>query len=225
MPRLSPILTTRDLPLAELCAARLDGELAQLDALWCPVDEPQTSAARASAVSLQWPGRLIAERHTAAWIWGAQALPPATHELCSSLGARARPLQHWRVAVREVAIDADEYTWVAGLRVTTPLRTVVDIARSATRFDADERAVIRSLMAQGGVSLDDCRLALDRRRNLPGKRRAWSRISDAESGALAGVDAIHVVDGVDASHGVEHPVEVGGVTHLEDEAADREALP
>ena len=179
MSRLSPILTTDDLPLAELCAARLDGELTELDALFVPVDEPQTRSQRAGSVLLQWPGRLLAERHTAAWIWGAQSAPPVRHELCASLGARARPLQHWRVDVREVAIDADETVAVAGLGVTTPVRTIIDLARAVTQFDESEAAVIRALARIGGVTMPDCRRALDRRRNLPNKREAWRRIQQA----------------------------------------------
>jgi len=228
MPRLSPVLTTLDLPLAELCAARLDGELTELDALWSPVDEPQSSSQRAASIRLQWPGRLIAEQHTAAWIWGAMPFPPSRHELCVSLGARARPAQNWRITVREVAISGDETVELGGLRVTTPVRTIADLARTVPGFDAGESAVIRNLARIGGVTLDECRLALDRRRNLPNKREAWRRIglalAEPSAGLLAGVDPVDVVHRVDAAHGVEDPVEVGGVTHLEDEAADRETF-
>ena len=52
--------------------------------------------------------------------------------------------------------------------MTTPLRTVVDLARFGTSFD--EQLVLR-LLAFGGITVADCLDAMDRRRNLPGKRR------------------------------------------------------
>lgn len=179
MPRLSPVLSTADLPLAELHAARLDGELSALDACFTPIDLPGSALNRAAALAVQWPERLIAEQRTAAWIWGALWQPPARHELCSSLGARARPSEPLRVVAREVAISDDELAVIASLRVTTPTRTIADLARSPRPFGPDDAAVIRRLAVIGRVTLDDCRHALDRRRNLPNKIVAWQRIVEA----------------------------------------------
>ncbi|MGV8885280.1 MAG: hypothetical protein ACOH1T_06775 [Microbacteriaceae bacterium] len=179
MSRLSPVLSTADLPLAELHAARLDGELTALDACFIPVDVPATLALRAESLARQWPGRLIAEQHSAAWIWGAQLQPPVRHELCSSLGARARPADPLRVIAREVVINADEVVIIGNLRVTTPARTIADLARTTRPFTASDTLVIRALARIGGVTLHDCREALDRRRNLPNKIVAWQRITGA----------------------------------------------
>lgn len=176
MPRLSPVLTTSDLPLAELCAARLDGELLRVDDSFTSIDQPHDRALRAMTISLAWPERMIAERWSAAWIWGALSDPPARHTLCASLGARARTSSPQRVSVREVVIDDDETVVIAGQRVTDPLRTITDLARF------DETAPLELLSALriiGGVGLDQCRGALDRRRNLPNKIAAWRRIRDA----------------------------------------------
>jgi hypothetical protein len=178
MYRLSPVLTTRDLPLAELHAARLDGELVALDDAFTPIDQPHGREARAASLALSWPERLIAERHSAAWIWGALDRPPSPHELCASLGARARASIPRRVIVREVAIADDEVVVIASQRVTTPLRTLTDLAR----FDAQlDPAVLRSIARIGRVSLDDIRAALDRRRNLPNKRSAWELLRSSLS--------------------------------------------
>jgi len=176
MPRLSPVLSAADLPLAELHAARLDGELTPLDACFTPMDIPPSPLHRAAALAVQWPERLIAEQRTAAWVWGALWQPPSRHELCSSLGARARPTEPLRVVAREVAISDDEVVTLSGLRVTTPARTIADLARFAREVDSAQLGVMRSLAAIGGVTLDDCRAALDRRRNLPNKIVAWQRI-------------------------------------------------
>ena len=179
MPRLSPVLSTADLPLAELHAARLDGELVALDACFTPIDIPPTTAHRAAALALQWPERLIAEQRSAAWVWGALWQPPSRHDLCSSLGARARPSEPLRVTAREVAISDDELVHLGPLRVTTPTRTIADLARAPRAFGASEAAVLRRLARVGGVTLDECRAALDRRRNLPNKIVAWQRIVGA----------------------------------------------
>jgi hypothetical protein len=175
MSRLSPVLTTADLPLAELCAARLDGELLRVDDSFTSIDQPHDRTLRALTISLAWPERMIAERWSAAWVWGALDQPPARHTLCASLGARARSSTPQRVAVREVVIDDDEMVTLAGQRVTTPLRTITDLAR----FDHVPTELLARLIALGDVSLDACRAALDRRRNLPNKVVAWAAITAA----------------------------------------------
>ena len=177
MSRLSPVLTTADLPLAELCAARLDGDLLRLDDSFTALDQPHDAAARAASIALSWPERLIAERWTAAWIWGALPQPPGRHTLCASLGARARTSVPQRVLVREVVVDDDELVTIADQRVTTPVRTITDLAR----FDTAPVELLADLARIGGVDLGACREALDRRRNLPNKIAAWRRIREAIS--------------------------------------------
>jgi hypothetical protein len=176
MARLAPVLHAGDLPLAELCAARLDGELFGVDEGFAPIDSGNGALDRARAAGRFWPGRLIAERATAAWIWGATPDPPPRHQLCASKDARARPPVPVRSTVREVTIAPDEYARLAGLRVTTPLRTVVDLARFGDHYTEVDREVARALIALGEITPDDCRRALDRRRNLPAKKLAWSRL-------------------------------------------------
>jgi len=178
MSRLNPVLTASDLPLAELCAALLDGELLRLGNCFTSIDQPHDRRARAATLALELPDRviadrLIAERLSAAWIWGALPAPPSPHQLCASLGARARASNARLASVREVAISPDEIVLIADQRVTSPVRTLVDLARYRAEIDSE---VLRTLARIGAVSLDDCRRALDRRRNLPNKRRGWSRI-------------------------------------------------
>ena len=176
MARLAPVLHAGDLPLAELCAARLDGELVRLDDAFLPIDAQHGPLERAWAAGRFWPRRLIAERATAAWIWGATATPPARHHLCASKDARARPAVPARSSVREVVISADEYALLGSVRVTTPLRTVADLARFTETFTETDAATVRHLAELGAFALIDCRRALDRRRNLPAKKLAWSRL-------------------------------------------------
>lgn len=81
--------------------------------------------------------------------------------------------------MREVVIDASELLQVAGLLVTTPLRTVVDLARSSMNFKNDDLRAVRDLMRIGRFGIEECRAVLDRRRNLPHKRLALERIDEA----------------------------------------------
>lgn len=176
MATLAPVLRVGDLPLAELCAARLDGELVGVDECFSPIDVRPGPFTRARALTGLWSHRLIAEQRTAAWVWGATSDAPARHQLCASIGARARASTPQRSVVREVVIDADEVAELQSVRVTAPLRTVTDLVRFSARFDDAEIQIVRQLLAVAGLTLDDCRDALDRRRNLPAKRLAWARL-------------------------------------------------
>jgi hypothetical protein len=167
------VLSALDLPPVELRAAELDGEVFAIDGCWAPIDEPDRTSQRALALAVQLPDRVILERRSAAWVWGLLGAPPQPHDLCTAIGARVRTGQGWPSA-REVVIDDDETATISGIRVTTPLRTVIDLARFDATFD-DELAV--KLLAFGRVSVADCLDAMDRRRNLPGKHRAAERLA------------------------------------------------
>jgi hypothetical protein len=174
--RLPSVLSRHDLPEPELQAARLDGELFAIDECFSPVDEVERLGHRAASLAALVPSRLIAEQHTAAWVYGVVDHPPSKHEFCADIGARIRPASLSRLVLREVVIDPEDIIEIGELRLTSPLRTVVDLARFSEDFAPD---VARDLMLIGGVSLGDCRALLDRRRNLPGKRRALERIESA----------------------------------------------
>ena len=175
MTRLSAVLSPADLPEPELHAAKLDGELYPLDGCFCPVDEIETAAHRALALSILVPAGLIAEQRTAAWIYGATGCPDR-HQFCANIKARVRPGSQSRVSVREVVIDGDELRAIAGLPVTSPLRTVLDLARFSPAFAAPEIAMLTGLMRIGGFGVPECIDAVNARRNLPAKRLALARL-------------------------------------------------
>ncbi|MEO7372295.1 MAG: type IV toxin-antitoxin system AbiEi family antitoxin [Terrimesophilobacter sp.] len=177
--RLPAVLTRSDVPEAELCAARLDGEVYRIDECFSPIDEIEDPVLRAAALSSITPARYIAEQRTAAWVHGALRSPPAVHQFCVAAHARAKPRQRRRMIVREVEIDDSEIQPCGGITVTTPLRTVVDLARFSPLFRIDEQLIVTILLASKGFGIDDCRVALNLRHNLPGKRLALRRISDA----------------------------------------------
>jgi len=174
MTRLGSVLSARDLPLAELHALRLDGQLTALDECFIPVDQPAGLAERARSLALYCDGRLIVEQHSAAWIWGALPQPPTRHELCASIGARSRSVHPRRLLVREVIIGEADWVEVAGVRVTTPLRTAVDLARFAESFDL---VLVKRLLTDAGLTVQHCIDELQSRRNLPRKKIALERLS------------------------------------------------
>ncbi|CAO1651828.1 AbiEi antitoxin C-terminal domain-containing protein [Salinibacterium sp. NYA9b] len=182
-PRLPPVLSAIDLPLAELQCAALDGELFALDQCFCPIDEFDTIHLRARALGVVLDARIIAERMTAAWVWGAALNPPARHQLCVAIGARTRPHPSLNAVLREVVITDDDIDTVSGVSVTSRLRTVFDLVRFSDPFGAREEAAVRVLMAEGKLDYGQCVDSLNARRNLPQKRIALARLAALQSPA------------------------------------------
>lgn len=178
MASLPPVLTVRDLPGPELDGMRLDGEVYRLADAWCPVDQLESPAHRAAAVRGTRSARLIAELGTAAWIWGVTDRLPPVREFCVGLDARARLRHDATVRVRELVLDADDHVRLGGAGVTSMLRTAVDLARFRPGLSDVDAASIVALGRRGGFGIPECRELLDRRRNLPKKRRALDRLAE-----------------------------------------------
>ncbi|WP_395638906.1 hypothetical protein [Pseudolysinimonas sp.] len=170
--RLSPVLGDADLSPVELQAARLDGEVYELAGAFCLIGEIEAPAHRARAVLGGRSPRLIAELGTAAWIWGAAA-EPLRLEFAVTPDARARLVPAEQITVREIVYERDDVCVLDGFSVTTPLRTILDLARFTEPFDA---AAATGLAEIGGLDADDCREALASRRGIPAKRRAERRL-------------------------------------------------
>ena len=174
MTRLSPVLTARDLPMAELHALRLDGDLVAIDEDFTSVDQPAGLAQRAGSLALYTDERLIVEQHSAAWVWGALQRPPARHELCASIGARSRSVHPHRLLVREVVITPADWVQIDTVRVTTPLRTASDLARFSENYD---HLLVEQLLRLHGLEVADVVADLNLRRNLPRKKIALGRLN------------------------------------------------
>jgi hypothetical protein len=178
MPRLlTPVLTTTEFDPAELAAIVLDGEGYRVADGVAPLDEVPGPLIRAAALVAQLPPRLIAEQHTAAWVWGAQQRPPLRLEVCSNISARTRPSLDSALSVREVVLEHDDTVQLGDLVVTTPLRTATDLARFVSEWTDDETRIVRELSRLGGFGIHDCVRLMNRRRNLPGKRVALERLA------------------------------------------------
>jgi hypothetical protein len=177
---LLPILSRFEFSRPELDALRLDGEVFRLDECAIPIDEVAGPHLRAAVLAIELPVRLIAERHSAAWVWGAQLFPPARHEVCADTSARTRPPAAAHLDVREVVLLREDVTTLAGVSLTTPLRTAIDLCRFVTEWSEIESATISGLMRIGRFDAADCIRVMDRRRNLPKKKQARLRLALAD---------------------------------------------
>jgi hypothetical protein len=176
---LTPLLDTADFPLAELCAARLDGELYAVDDCFAPVDEADTMHLRAAALWREMPSRVIAERASALWVFGVLDAPPNRHTLCISLATRARVSRSSRWLVRERVLAPSDVQQIGGMSVVTPLRAAVDILTAEGPYGAEQRRCVLELMALGGFGAEHCMARLYARPSTPGTRAARQRLEAA----------------------------------------------
>lgn len=200
---------------AELRAAELDGELVRVGDAYLPIDAPVGAVDRArSLAAARRETRLFVQRRSAAWVFGWCG-EPTRHSFAVSIGSRVPSGTRHRTGARELVIDDSELCHVGGVLVTTPTRTLIDLARA----EESECTIadLARMISLSGVSLDAVRGALSEARRAPFAARARQRLS-------AVADAVHVIHRVDAPHGVQHAVEVSDIAHLKDELRDRQAV-
>lgn len=186
MARLPMVLGTVDLPLAELCAARLDGELFAVDDGWAPVDEPDLPAFRAAVVALRMPRPLVIERRSAAWVHGALPVPPTIAQFCVPHSARIAVLGDRRASVREVKIDESEIVEFGGIRCTSVVRTAFDILRDVDDDASGAEAVVAALIEARPWLASALRARLDAATRMPHKSLALARLARARAARVTG---------------------------------------
>lgn len=182
-PRLAPVLTELDLPLEELQAARLDGDIYAIGDGFASIDEFEQAHHRALSLSALARPRFIAERATAAWVHGAAFSPPDVVQFCVSHSARVRIQVSPRVQLREVVITPHEVVNFGDISVTTPLRTAIDLLRAEGDFGTERGAQVLRLVDVCGIDLEGCRGEVVSRHKLAGKRRALARIDTLDASA------------------------------------------
>jgi hypothetical protein len=170
------VLSSADLPLAELCAARLDGEVYGVDRCFSPIDEVPSRLQRAAAVASAAPRGLTAELATAAWVHGATFQPPNRHSFCVDLDKRAGNFLSAVFTVRERRLRRSDIVNIGELKLTSPLETAVDILRGEPFFD-HEHDTVDGLLRLGGVDAAACRDIIASRPPSPGNRRARNRLN------------------------------------------------
>lgn len=165
---------------AELQAALLDGELARLGWGYISIDEPEGPRDRARSLgTVLGDVRAIVCDRSAAWVWG-WILAPSALSTCVSIDARVASPVRRRLQAREAVLDRDELVWLDDVRVTTPVRTAIDLAR---HDDDDEHttAAIEAAVHSGMVTAAELHAALGRRPGIAYMRRAQRRVEQAIS--------------------------------------------
>ena len=167
-----------ELPLAELTAAVLDGEAARLGPTFTPVDVPPGVTSRARALKHVLPRRFIADRRTAAWVYGALFALPEPLDACVRTRDRPKMCVGLDARLRQVVINESEIALISGVSVTTPLRTMFDLLREPD-FGDDAAALVRRISRLRDVSFGDCARYLDSRSHLPKKALTRARLETA----------------------------------------------
>lgn len=163
---------------AELSAARLDGELSPLGDAFVPADALETPWLRAASLRDLLGEHLVAIGLTAAWVHGALGLPPAVHHVQRGTRGVTRPVRR-DVRFRDTAMDPADTVLLGGVRVATPVRTLVELARESSDprcADAARRLATPALIA---AAVD----WLTAHRRFPGRRPALAFLAGIADGA------------------------------------------
>lgn len=187
--RLSAYLQPPVLSVAELSAARLDGDLFAIDDGYCSIDEPDTRELRLeilSRVVRPSAGATIAGL-SAAWLHGALSTPPARHEVVIPVQARGSWHSSSVVSVRQLVIENADVTRLGRYGVTTAVRTAVDLARDH-RLSSPGHVALRRLLGSGTAPPAEVIAWLDAHRRFPGRPRALRSIEAAVDATLPGLD-------------------------------------
>jgi hypothetical protein len=166
----SPFLYHVDdrLSLAELTAARLDGDVVELGDAYIPADAVETQALRAGSLAPMLGDTLAASHLTAAWVYGALPDPPARHTVQRAVTRRLNRAPNRRLVYRDLSINGADLERIGGVLVTARGRTLADLAR----VDDDAYARAARLLADGDGGLVEEAVARLERGSLPHKRAA-----------------------------------------------------
>ncbi len=154
---------------AELSAARLDGHVVELGDAYIPADAVETRALRAGSLREVLGETLAATHLSAAWVHGALHEPPLRHTVQRGVSRRLHHVIGHRLIYRDLAVDPTDLMVLGGSLVTTPVRTLADLARVGDADHAHAAALLAS--AVPGCAAEAIRW-LDAHGALPYKRPA-----------------------------------------------------
>ncbi|GAB4100155.1 hypothetical protein GCM10028789_23190 [Sinomonas halotolerans] len=140
----------------ELQAMAADGVVRRLiGQAYVPALAPEGPSLRARSLAALLPARVrvraVAGRMTAAWIFGCAPAPELPVMLVASTHRISSLRSPERLLVHEVGFGPYDVLDIAGLQVTSPLRTALDVALHCEGTRA--MPVLRRLLAQPGLGL------------------------------------------------------------------------
>ncbi|MCI2238989.1 hypothetical protein MO973_29755 [Paenibacillus sp. TRM 82003] len=134
---------------------------------------------RARALGLLVPPGAVVVGWAAAWVHvGAPLPPPQQVQVVRPGAARHRSVGGVRLVASRCLLDEREVVDVAGLALTCPARTLLDVARTAPR----SAARLRELLTASGVDSGDVELAVRRARGRAHVRTARRALAAAPVG-------------------------------------------
>ncbi len=158
---------------AELCAAVLDGHLVALGEGYVAADSVETAALRAASLRPLLDADAAATHASAAWVLSGDGPPPTRHSLQRISPHRTRRRGELRYTYRDPQIPEADLLRLAGAAVTTPARTIADLARDDV---PGSRRMIAGILACHPDALADAREWFRMRPPMPGKRTAMARL-------------------------------------------------
>ena len=164
------------LSLAELCAARLDGDLVEVGDGYTPADTIETMPLRAGSLAPLLADSLALTHTSAAWVYGALLDPPCLHHVQRAVPQRISHVVGARLCYHDSPLPSRDLVHVGGVRVTNVVRTLFDLARHP---NPDMEPAARALAE---LHPGDAKLALLRVENsarFSGKRAAQRILSAA----------------------------------------------
>ncbi|GAA3021402.1 SAM-dependent methyltransferase [Microbacterium dextranolyticum] len=146
------------LSVAELCGARLDGDLVEVGDAYMPADAAETREMRAASLHSLVTDALALTRESAAWVHGAVMDAPRRHSVQRRSAVRLRHILDARLHYRERLLEPEGAMRIGGVWVTTPARTLADLVRAHCAGD-DVGAYIDGLL-RGDPALGEAALTI-----------------------------------------------------------------
>lgn len=143
----------------------------------------ETPRVRAAALAPLVPARAVLGRVSAVWVHAGGPAPRRADVLVAA-GAR-RPDPHPARRVAEATLTPDDLVTVAPVRLTSPLRTALDVAR--WEEPATARDAVRRLVAACDVDPAAALAALDGLEGQRGVRRARRLLRELATADAGGV--------------------------------------
>lgn len=162
-----------DASLAELMAARLDGDVVEVGEAFLPADAVETREMRAGSL-LGWirPG-LAVTHETAAWVHGALPAAPVSVTVQRASARRPHAIHDHRLRYRDMRLPEQDLIRIAGLAVSTPLRTFMDLVRDRVVRDGEHDCVaVNALLGHDASLVSRAVVALTESGPVPFKRGA-----------------------------------------------------
>lgn len=185
--RLPAYLRPPQLSIAEFAAARLDGEVFAFEDGFCSVDEPDTARLRAEVLaSIPAFDQAIVAELSAAWLHGAVLIAPREHTGYVSSAKRSGVTT--RLRIRQMVLRADDTERSGRLLLTTPTRTVADLARRTGDDAGPALAAIRNYFLLGLTSPADVIAWVRAERRVLGRARIERVVATATDVALPGLE-------------------------------------